>query len=65
MPERGQFISDEDFLALKSLIDAEIGRRGKTEGTAQGQSVGSMAAYRGTAYQYNVTPADGVSVDAR
>ena len=64
MPERGQFISDEDFLALKSLIDAEIGRRGKTEGTAQGQSVGSMAAYRGTAYQYNVTPADGVSVDA-
>lgn len=43
MPERGQFISDEDFLALKSLIDAEIGRRGKTEGTAQGQSVGSMA----------------------
>lgn len=64
MPERGQFISDEDFLALKSLIDAEIGRRGKTEGTAQGQSVGSMAAYRGAAYQYNVTPADGVSVDA-
>ena len=64
MPERGQFISDEDFLTLKSLIDAEIGRRGKTEGTAQGQSVGSMAAYRGAAYQYNVTPADGVSVDA-
>ena len=64
MPERGQFISDEDFLALKSLIDAEIGRRGKTEGTAQGQSVGSMATYRGAAYQYNVTPADGVSVDA-
>lgn len=64
MPERGQFISDEDFLALKSLIDAEIGRRGKTEGTAQGQSVGSMAAYRGATYQYNVTPADGVSVDA-
>ena len=64
MPERGQFISDEDFLALKSLIDAEIGRRGKTEGTAQGQSVGSMAAYRGAAYQYNVTPADGLSVDA-
>ena len=63
MPERGQFISDEDFLTLKSLIDAEIGRRGKTEGTAQGQSVGSMAAYRGAAYQYNVTPADGVSVD--
>ena len=64
MPERGQLISDEDFLALKSLIDAEIGRRGKTEGTAQGQSVGSMAAYRGAAYQYNVTPAGGVSVDA-
>ena len=64
MPERGQFISDEDFLTLKSLIDAEIGRRGKTEGTAQGQSVGSMAAYRGAAYQYNVPPADGVSVDA-
>ena len=35
-----------DFSEIKKALDAELGRRGKAEGTARGQSVGSMASYK-------------------
>ena len=50
MANWGQKVYPSDYSEIKALLKAEIGRRGKTEGTARGQSVGSMASYNGSAY---------------
>lgn len=43
MANWGQKVYPSDYAEIKALLKAEVGRRGKTEGTARGQSVGSMA----------------------
>ena len=45
MANWGQKVYPSDYAEIKALLKAEVGRRGKTEGTARGQSVGSMASY--------------------
>lgn len=45
MARAGNQIYATDYTDLKKQLDAELNRRGKSEGTAQGQSVGSMSAY--------------------
>ena len=45
MAQRSTKVYSADYTELKKQLDAELNRRGKSEGTAQGQSVGSMSAY--------------------
>ena len=45
MAQRSTKVYSADYTELKKQLDAELNRRGKSEGTGQGQSVGSMAAY--------------------
>lgn len=59
MASQGSKITAADFTSLKSLVNQEIGRRGKAEGTAQNQSYGSLSSYAGSGYQYTTTPAAG------
>lgn len=57
-------IKADDFNELKALVKTEMKRRGKTEGTSQNYSKGSMAAYAGTAYDYEVVPESGGYIKA-
>lgn len=45
MAQRSTKVYSADYTELKKQLDAELNRRGKSEGTGQGQSVGSMAAH--------------------
>ena len=56
MANWGQKVYPSDYAEIKALLKAEVGRRGKTEGTARGQSVGSMASYNGSAYDFSTQP---------
>lgn len=56
MARAGNQIYATDYTDLKKQLDAELNRRGKSEGTAQGQSVGSMSAYIQT---YTTAPGSG------
>ena len=56
MAQRSTKVYSADYTELKKQLDAELNRRGKSEGTRQGQSVGSMAAYINS---FSVTPAAG------
>lgn len=64
MANWGQKVYPSDYSEIKALLKAEIGRRGKTEGTARGQSVGSMASYNGSAYDFSTQPKAGAYMDA-
>ena len=56
MARAGNQIYATDYTDLKKQLDAELNRRGKSEGTAQGHSVGSMSAYIQT---YTTAPGSG------
>lgn len=56
MAQRSTKVYSADYTELKKQLDAELNRRGKSEGTGQGQSVGSMAAYISS---FSVAPAAG------
>lgn len=62
MASQGSKITASDFTSLKNLVNSEIGRRGKAEGTGQNQSYGSLSSYSGSDYQYTTTPAAGVKI---
>ena len=62
MANWGQKVYPSDYSEIKALLKAEIGRRGKTEGTARGQSVGSMASYNGSAYDFSTQPKAGAYI---
>ena len=62
MASQGSKITASDFTSLKNLVNSEIGRRGKAEGTGQNQSYGSLSSYSGSGYQYTTTPAAGVKI---
>lgn len=62
MANWGQKVYPSDYAEIKALLKAEVGRRGKTEGTARGQSVGSMASYNGSAYDFSTQPTDGAYI---
>lgn len=55
-------ILPEDYNNLKAVIQKEIERRSKAEGTAQGNSVGSLSSYSGSNFAYAITPATDVKV---
>lgn len=59
---KGGPIAAADFNDLKALVKAEIQRRGKSEGTSKNYSVGSMANYATSTYDYSETPAAGVII---
>ena len=56
MAQRSTKVYSADYTELKKQLDAELNRRGKSEGTGRGQSVGSMAAYISS---FSVVPAAG------
>ena len=62
MANWGQKVYPSDYAEIKALLKAEVGRRGKTEGTARGQSVGSMASYNGSAYDFSTQPTAGAYI---
>lgn len=62
MIEKESPILPEDFIDLKETVKSELLRRGKTEGKGQNQSVGSMAAYASTEYDYTTMPDEGVKI---
>lgn len=62
MAKQGEAITAQEFNELKAMVKAEMQRRGKSEGHDPGESVGSMAAYAGTDYDYNTAPARGVKI---
>ena len=62
MANWGQKVYPSDYAEIKALLKAEVGRRGKTEGTARGQSVGSMASYNGSAYDFSRQPTAGAYI---
>ena len=62
MANWGQKVYPSDYSEIKALLKAEIGRRGKTEGTARGQSVGSMASYNGSVYDFSTQPKAGAYI---
>ena len=59
MAQRSTKVYSADYTELKKQLNAELNRRGKSEGTGQGQSVGSMAAYINS---FSVTPAAGKQI---
>lgn len=56
MAQRSTKVYSADYTELKKQLDAELNRRGKSEGKGQGQSVGSVAAYISS---FSVAPAAG------
>ena len=62
MANWGQKVYPSDYAEIKALLKAEVGRRGKTEGTARRQSVGSMASYNGSAYDFSTQPTAGAYI---
>ena len=50
MANQGEFITAAEFLNLKAALQTEVQRRSNSK------SVGSMAAYAGSAYQYTEPP---------
>ena len=54
--EKDALFYADDFTSIKATLKQEMQRRGKTEGSAQGQSKGSLSAYAGSNYDYTVTP---------
>ena len=50
MANQGEFITAAEFLNLKAALQTEVQRR------SNGRSVGSMAAYAGSTYQYTEPP---------
>lgn len=53
----GSKITPAHFTELKALVKTEMTRRGKTEGTAQNTSKGTLSTYAGTSYDYSTVPA--------
>lgn len=62
MAYSGSKITASQFTEMKALVKAEMTRRGKTEGTAQNNSKGTMSAYAGSSYDYSTVPAAGGKV---
>ena len=56
MAAKGDLITSDEFNLLKRMVQEEINRRSTS------RSRGSMSAYNGSAYQYTMTPAKGVTV---
>ena len=56
---QGDKITAAVFANLKSRVKAEMQRRGKTEGSAQNQSKGSMSGYASSSYDYSVAASTG------
>ena len=61
MVKRSEKFYPIDYTELKRQLDAELNRRGKSEGTGQGQSVGSVSAH---IQNYSAVPESGAYIVA-